>query len=101
MLHENEDPNSVVGYSFFESFHDGSLAAIVNTVALDTGHSKNSLLRCQPASDGGIVRQEVGSADGNDESGNSLEDEEPSPAFEPSNPVHLENTNCNETSKCS
>lgn len=100
MLHEDEDPDAVIGESFLQTLDGGDLALLVDSILSDSFTGKNSLFGSEPSSDTWVIWEEVCSDDGNDEGYNSLDDEKPSPSFEAGNTVHLEEDNCNQTSEC-
>lgn len=81
VLHEDKDPDTVVAERLLETLHCGNLALLFDGISLNALVGQDTLFWCEPAGDGWIVGQEPGSNNGNDESEDSLNDEEPAPSF--------------------
>lgn len=101
MLHEDKQPDSRVNKRLLQSLQGGHLALIINGIALDSLSSKDTLFWCQPSRNRWIIRQEVCSADSNNECDHALEDEKPAPSRDSSNSTEAREDTCrDETCKC-
>ena len=99
VLHEDEDPDAVIGKSFLKTLDGGDLALLVDGILADSLSCENALFGCEPAGDTWVIWEEMCSDNGNDKSGNSLNDEEPSPSFQACDTVHLEDDDSDKTSE--
>lgn len=100
MLHEDEDPDTVIGECFLQTLNSGDLALLVDSILANSLGGEDSLFGSEPAGDTWIIWKKVHSDNSHDKSDNSLDDEKPSPSFEARNTVHLEDDNGNQTSEC-
>lgn len=82
MLHKHKDPNTVVAKRLLKTLHSRDLALLLDSIALDAFIGQNALFWCEPTGHSWIVGKKPCSDDGDNESEDALDDEEPSPAFE-------------------